>query len=406
MNDLFSKRCRHHFIQMNKYLRYVLNDHFVLACLFLLGSTTYYYSETLKVLSQDFLLGKICLLIIFTLHSLFGHLATLIKEADKVFLLPKEKKFKKYFHQAINYSLIMPTVGAVLLVGFLMPLMIISMKATWLSFICVCVGLFLWKRVDIIFQFLVFLQEGMTTLRANLFLIIEFIIRLITFYIGVFISPVVMLLLVGIIAIGTEIYLRNLSNNFALKWDLLIDKERMRIHRIYRFFSLFTDVPGVATKVKRRKYFDGLLKKIKPVHKNTFLYLYWRTFLRGTEYSSLVLRLSIIGVLGLIFINQPIVSLLVAALLFYLIGFQLLPIYSSYDYMQMTKLYPVSIKEKQHSLMEIFTVILGLVTCLFILISSITFSEKRYLFLLALLLFIEGIFFIKWYMPKRLKIRS
>jgi ABC-2 type transport system permease protein len=389
MNDLFSKRRIHHFTQMNKYLRYVLNDHFVLACFFLLGGIAYYYSETLKTLSQGFLLGKICLPVIFALHSLFGRLATLTKEADKVFLLPKEKKFAKYLHQAASYSLVMPTVVAFLLVGFLMPLMIVSMKATWFSFICVCLGLFLWKRVDIIIQFLLFSLESIVVSKINLFLIIGFVIRLLTFYIAVFISPVVMLLLVSVIAVSAEIYLRNMTNVFTLNWDLLIDKERMRIHRIYRFFSLFTDVPEVAVKIKRRKYFDGLLKKIKPVHKNTFLYLYWRTFLRGVEYSGLVLRLSTIGALGLTFINQPIISLLVAVLFFYLIGFQLLPMYYSYDYMQMTKLYPVSIKEKQNSLMKVFTVILGLVICLFSLISSITFSEKHYIFLLILLLIIE-----------------
>jgi ABC-2 type transport system permease protein len=405
MNDLFYKRRSQHFAQMNKYLRYVLNDHFVLVCFFLLGGIVYYYLETLKTLPQGFWPGKISLPIIFALHNLFGRLATLIKEADKVFLLPKEKKFAKYFHQAINYSLIMPTVIAVFLVGILMPLMIVSMKATWISFTCVSLVLFLFKRVDMIIQFSAFLQNGVAFSKKSSFLVISFIIRLLTFYIGVFISPVVMLLLVGIIALSVEIYLRNLINIFTLNWDLLIDKEKARVHRIYRFFSLFTDVPEIATKVKRRKYFDGMLKKIKPVHENTFLYLYWRTFLRGTEYSGLVLRLSVIGCLGLIFINQPVISLLVASLFFYLIGFQLLPMYSSYDYMQMTKLYPVTIKEKQNSLMKLFIVILGLVTGLFVIISTIAFSEKKYAFLLILLLLSEGAFFIKWYMPKRLRMK-
>jgi ABC-2 type transport system permease protein len=403
MNDLFSKRRNHHFMQMNKYLRYVLNDHFVLACIFLLGGVIFYYSETLKILPQGFWPGKIGLPIIFALHALFGRLATLIKEADKVFLLPKEQKMAKYFQQAINYSLVMPSVVAILLVGILMPLMVISMKATWVSFVCAGLALFLLKRVDVIFQFGMLLQKSVVSIKANLVLVIGFVVRLLIFYIGVFVSPVVMLLLVGMIALSVEVYLRNLSNDFALNWGLLIDKEKARIHRIYRFFSLFTDVPEIATKVKRRKYFDSLLKKIQPVHKNTFLYLYWRTFLRGVEYSGLVLRLSVIGGLGVIFIKQPLISLIVAALFFYLIGFQLLPMYSSYDYMQMTKLYPVSIKAKQSSLMKIFIVILGLVICLFIVISAITFSEKKYTFLLILLLFSEGAFFIKWYMPRRLK---
>jgi ABC-2 type transport system permease protein len=166
---------------------------------------------------------------------------------------------------------------------------------------------------------------------------------------------------------------------------------------------LFTDVPNIATKVKRRKYLDLFLKQIKPMHKNTFSYLYWRTFLRKTEYSSLALRLSILGSLMLTFVDQWMISISLALLFTYLIGFQLLPMYSSYDYMQMTKLYPVSIKEKQRSMQQIIVIILNFIIGLFVIIGILTFKEKNKVLLLLLLLLIEEIFFAKWYMPKRFK---
>ena len=37
-------------------------------------------------------------------------------------------------------------------------------------------------------------------------------------------------------------------------------KEQNRMHRIYKFIQLFTDIPEVSSTVKRRKYLDPLLR--------------------------------------------------------------------------------------------------------------------------------------------------
>ena len=41
----------HGISKMSKYLRYILNDHFVLVCMFLLGGLGLYYSQLLKITS-------------------------------------------------------------------------------------------------------------------------------------------------------------------------------------------------------------------------------------------------------------------------------------------------------------------------------------------------------------------
>lgn len=48
MNNFFQLRLAKHQKKMMKYLRYVLNDHFVLVCLFLFGGVGFYYSNWLK----------------------------------------------------------------------------------------------------------------------------------------------------------------------------------------------------------------------------------------------------------------------------------------------------------------------------------------------------------------------
>ena len=57
MSSFFQKRLARHQKKMMKYMRYVLNDHFVLVCLFLIGGVGLYYSNWLKNLQPPFAIG-------------------------------------------------------------------------------------------------------------------------------------------------------------------------------------------------------------------------------------------------------------------------------------------------------------------------------------------------------------
>lgn len=57
----------------------------------------------------------------------------------------------------------------------------------------------------------------------------------------------------------------------------MIQKEQNRMHRIYKFIQLFTDIPEVSSTVKRRKYLDPLLGVVK-TSENTYAYLFIRSF--------------------------------------------------------------------------------------------------------------------------------
>ena len=67
MEELFQRRLQLHQKQMMRYLRYVFNDHFVLACTFLLGGIGLYYSDLVKKLPEGFLPGQF--LVIFILGN-------------------------------------------------------------------------------------------------------------------------------------------------------------------------------------------------------------------------------------------------------------------------------------------------------------------------------------------------
>lgn len=70
---------------MMKYLKYVLNDHFLLVMLISLGGFGLYYSEFVKTIDESFYLGTLFGILGCSLTIFFGKLATLIKEADSIF---------------------------------------------------------------------------------------------------------------------------------------------------------------------------------------------------------------------------------------------------------------------------------------------------------------------------------
>jgi ABC-2 type transport system permease protein len=136
---------------------------------------------------------------------------------------------------------------------------------------------------------------------------------------------------------------------------------------------------------------------------NTYLYLYARSFLRNSEYSGVALRLAFIGGVVLLFLKGFWLMLAIALLLLYLIGFQLIPIYTQFDYMIMTFLYPITEKQKKQAVGQLITVILVVVALLFTGAAMFSLTNKFNALLVMVALGIEILLFVKGYLPIRLK---
>ena len=80
-----------------------------------------------------------------------------------------------------------------------------------------------------------------------------------------FLLIVPMILLVGLI-----VYYRNQTRNKGIKWEFLIEQDERRMTAFYRLANMFTDVPKLKNKVKRRKWLDGLLSGISYHHDQTY----------------------------------------------------------------------------------------------------------------------------------------
>ncbi len=392
--DLYQKK-------MMRYLKYVFNDHFLLVCMFLVGGLGLYYSNALKTLPADFAYGKVIVLVIWIAALSIGRLATFIQPADEVFLLPKESQMPVYFKKVWRHSLFLPGFLLFLFCGVSLPLLVatenIGFNYFFLFFpmLLFLKGAHLYSQISLLFQ-----QEQPSEDPGRLFLWLGILLSLI---LSLFVHPIVGLLLSIFVIILEYRYTFRKFRAANLDWEKMVKTEQQRLHNIYRFINLFTDVPDISSSVKRRKMFDGVLNKIQKTQKNTYLYLYARSFIRGSEYSGLFFRLLLVSGVILAFLPDFWMALAVSLVFIYLIGFQLLPIYGQFDYMMMTQLYPVPMNQKKQAVGQLITLLLVIAGMILGLLVMIMMSDKASAILIVVALAVEIFLFVKFYLPYRLK---
>ncbi|KRK90860.1 ABC transporter permease [Companilactobacillus futsaii] len=401
MLKLWNERLRRHQLNQFKYLRLIFNDNFVLAFIVLIGALGFWYSNLLGTINGPIILGKPIVILLLFLAVQVGGIATLLEDPDSTFLLVKEKEFYKYFRAAKKYSVFVPIV-TLMLVNFL--LSAFASRAGGMKIIDIVVlaiGLIIYKLGFLNVNMMELYGQakfGNTSMRlvSNLLLLISLIVS--TYFFSW------LMFIVGIIY---YLYLnartKTLETSGQLQWKYAIETENQRMFRIKRFYNLFTDVPGVNSKIKRRKWLDGLYNSIKPVNGNTYLYLFARGFVRNNEYIGLFLRLTIIQAIMLALIDSFYISLVVEMLFIYLVGFQLKPYFKEVMQNLMQRLYPISSKTKIKDFTKLSTFILLIQW----IISALAVLYKFGFSINSVIIIVAGLavlFFVNYfYMPRQLK---
>lgn len=399
MQALWQKRVQKHIQEQVKYLRLVFNDHFVIAIIFLLGALGYTYANAVKGLDpQAWWLKPVLSLVLLAAVS-FGRLATLLKEADSVFLLPKESGLVTYLKSARLYSSWLPLIAMAFVTLLVAPLLLITKTVPAWHIAVALITLVIIKDRRFSIQLRQWYQADETQATKGLSLILDLAIIASQLY--------QWLNLVGVlVALGLAYYQRQqlvrVQKTQLFDWLAAVGAEDSRMGRIYRLYNLFTDVPGLSSQVKRRRYLDGLLKPIIAKPANTYLYLYARGFLRGTEFSGLYIRLVVLGGIILCFSHIWWLSLALGLLLIYLVGFQLLPFYNQYDQIIFTHLYPVPTTKRIQAFSQLMRTLLLLQALLFSVILLVTLGMTIQVGLSVLALFVLVIGFVQFYLPKRL----
>ncbi|WP_067103632.1 ABC transporter permease, partial [Streptococcus sp. DD13] len=302
MRTVFKKRRRAFHLRCLGYLRYVLNDHFVLILFVLLGFLAYQYRQILVNFPQNPVGIYALLAFVSVFFLLLGHPATFLEAADPFFVLAKEEEVKRQVKRS--------TIWAILL----------------------------WNILQLLGQLIflpLYLRLQIPLWGILLYFLLLFILKTLYHWGQV----------------------RTFEQNGIFQWDRVIQTEKKRQQRILQFFALFTNVKGMTSTVKRRSYLDSVLRLLDQRSRKTWSYLYRRAFFRSGDFWRMSLRLFVLALLVLTFVSTSWLALLLAALFNYLMWFQLASLAKVYDYQYLTQLYPLEKEDKRKGLIDVIRLV-------------------------------------------------
>lgn len=401
MIQLFKNRRARHLREMAKYLRLVFNDFFVFALLFFLGGLGLGYSNLLKTLTSGLWWAPLVALVVLGITVQVGRFATLIEDADRVFLLPKERAMQGYLVAARRYSQWLAQATQLIVLFIMTPYLRVTLSWSLATVAGLAVTQVILKdtllRLDLASAYQVTGQRRMNHWTN------KWGLSLIVLAVGLWVNPWLAAILAILADGAVAVWFQQHWQRQQIRWREQIALEDNRMLGIYRFFNLFTDVPMVSGTIHRRHYLDGLLRRIPVRHDQAYLYLYSRGMLRGTEFSGLVVRLTVIGMILLAFIQGTWLPVILTALFIYLIGFQLLPFFQQYDDIVFTHVYPLTWEQRLRSFVQLVTLILTTTAGLMCLV--VILADRRLLPALGTVgvAAVEVWYLARVYTPQRLK---
>ena len=326
---IFEARVRKYQKKSMKYIRYMLNDHFLIVLFFLFGFIMVQYSswiQSIRVLELPLLglLGALLASVPF-----FGGVATLLEPADGIFLSVVGQDFKAYLQKAIRRSWMLPILVMLASTGIIFPIVAQAFGTNLSMFVKLFLLQVFFK--DLLFRCTKYAYRGVLhfTWMEKLGI---YMIAVVNFF-GMFLwisegSSIVLLVIPVLLSIFVEQYYGKAA--FVYQFDKMIEMELERQQRIYRLFALFVDVPMLhKPHAHRRTYLDGVLKMLVGNQPSGHRYLVSRTVIRTSQYMSLLLQLAVVSFVVALFSQPYYWNFIVNALVMMLLGFQLVGVIQS-----------------------------------------------------------------------------
>ena len=326
---IFEARVRKYQKKSMKYIRYMLNDHFLIVLFFLFGFIMVQYSswiQSIRVLELPLLglLGALLASVPF-----FGGVATLLEPADGIFLSVVGQDFKAYLQKAIRRSWMLPILVMLAATGIIFPIVAQAFGTNLSMFVKLFLLQVFFK--DLLFRCTKYAYRGVLhfTWMEKLGI---YMIAVANFF-GMFLWisegwSIVLLVIPVLLSIFVEQYYGKAA--FVYQFDKMIEMELERQQRIYRLFALFVDVPMLhKPHAHRRTYLDGVLKMLVGNQPSGHRYLVSRTVIRTSQYMSLLLQLAVVSFVVALFSQPYYWNFIVNALLMMLLGFQLVGVIQS-----------------------------------------------------------------------------
>lgn len=396
MNELWNSRTKQYQKMIMRYLKYVLNDHLVLALLFFGGGIGLAYSNWLKEIHPGTWYIKPLVLIGGVLLTLLGNPVLLLKLPDKVFLVPKEKDIHQYLGKSVKRSLISVVLPTLIGNIILFPLLALEYHHVEAA-VAITVTIFLGSMANVLRKYQTLYFD--TSLSQMWF---HLVVMLIAVGLGVWISPMGGLILMAINLIFRVVLLNQVFKTKRFNWNHAIDLENSRMQCLYHFFSLFTNVKQVGAEVKRRRYADGLVHILsgKPT---LFTYLYPRIMIRSGNQGGLMLRLLLLGMVIEGYSQQIPLKVIVGGLTIYLMVIQMVDIYRPVHENVFIKIYPVSPDAAEKDLLSVMKRIILISAIFLTLIGLISNLSWNFLVASVVTQGIVAVILLKWFIPRYIK---
>lgn len=371
VNTLYKVRQREEVLEKMNYNKFIFNGHFLIFITIMIGAFALGYSNWLKEIPQN-INYRLIFSVILSICSIFP-MRTFFREADKLYLLPFEKHLTLYIRKALTYSyfnrLYLPVV--ILVIG--LPLFYQLMGGKFYLYITVMVLSFIFPILGLMMKWF-WLKYGLEIWGINVLL---FIVYASGYYTTLKVGALSGLLSI-VVLIALIILLENINRGTFYQWETLIAIEHNHKMNYYKFVNMFTDVKVLNERTVRRRYLDVFLKVPSPKKFNQnymYKFLFVRSFARGKDAFFIVLRLLIIGLVLIWWIDQPVISAILGALIMYLLILQLSQFYKQQAYGLWPQVWPVSegqVVKGYHQFLINIMIVLGIILSIIYILKFVT----------------------------------
>lgn len=286
---------------------------------------------------------------------------TFLVQPDIVFLLPLEHRMDRYFRKSLIYSAVFQVVLATAAMGLLFPLYRVRIGVEADFFIALgFIAVFKIWNVYAYWQELK-LPQGRGA-HVSFRFTMNLLLTVLLFYDGslalyTFISAIMLVIMTW--------YFHQLGQKYRYPWFRLVDLERRKRNSLYTMASFFVDVPHIRQRVKQRAWLSFLLNLLPYHQKNSYLYLYTRTFIRSGGYFGLYVRLTLITAVMIVFIPNVYAALAVSIVGLVFTGVQLPAAARKHDDSVWLKLYPLQPADQKKSASRLIFLLLAVQSGLF-----------------------------------------
>lgn len=295
LQDLGERRWNDFLMEVGKYGRLIVNDHFAVILLVLFAFIAMYYQRLLAqilagILGSHVIIIRLFLVLLFVFLMRQGKIIWLTKFADKSFVFPLGKAWRSYWSKGFQRGVILPLFVLIGVYILLLPLLwrLGLVRQPWELYIwplLLCGGLVLFHSQG-------WLQSvSSNTLKTWQLSLGHCVMVGSLFFLD---HPWNVILASGIL-LGVGIYTIGIwqaSHKASLRFERVIELEEKRERGFYHFISLFAQVPHLPTPVQRLAWLDGLIRCL-PGEGHRFAYQYKRQLWRNATYRSIWLNVLI-----------------------------------------------------------------------------------------------------------------